>query len=370
MTSKLFTPITLGPHTYANRIAIAPMAQYSAVDGNPTDWHLIHWGTLATSGAGLVMIEATAVEADGRPTAGDIGLYNDDNEANLARVLASIRAYAPARFGIQLFHGGRKSSTAVHWLGGQPILPEDGGWPTLAPSAIAFGSGPVPRAAEAADLVRIRAAFADAAARAVRAGFDLIELHAAHGYLLHQFLSPISNRRSDAYGGTLENRLRFPLEVFEAVRAAAPGVTLGVRLTGSDWIDGGITPDEASAFARALKQRGCHYVDVSSGALDPSQKVVVGPGYQVAFAEQVKREAGIPVRAVGLIVTPEQAEEIVASGQADLIAIARAALANPRWPWDAAHVLGAKIDIAPQYQRAASGVWPGWAMLSLKAAAE
>ncbi|QII87231.1 NADH:flavin oxidoreductase/NADH oxidase [Bordetella hinzii] len=361
MASKLFTPITLGPRVYDNRLVIAPMAQYSAVDGDFGDWHYIHLGNLATSGAGCVMIEATAVNAEGRCTLGDTGLYSDSNEASLARVVAAMKRHGGnTRIGIQLVHGGRKASTAVHWLGGQPLSQAAGGWTTVAPSAIGFGDWPAPRAATAGDLDEIRAAFAQAAARAARAGVDLIELHAAHGYLLHQFLSPITNRREDAYGGSLENRMRLPLEVFEAVRAAAPGVTLGVRLTGSDWIEGGITPEEAARFAAELQARGCHYVDVTSGALDPRQKITVKRGYQVEFAAYVKRHVGIAVRAVGLIVDPQQAEDIVAGGQADLVAIARAALANPRWAWEAAHVLGAKIEVAPQYQRAASGVWPGW----------
>lgn len=368
--SKLFTPITLGPHTYPNRIAIAPMAQYSALDGNMTDWHLIHLGTLATSGAGMVVTEVISVEPFGRCTLADPGLYSDSNEEALARVLETMRRYAPTKIGIQLGHAGRKGSTAVHWEGGQPIGLDKGGWHTIAPSSDPFGTWPVPAEAKEEDFDRLVRAFADAARRAVRVGVDLIELHAAHGYLLHQFLSPLSNQRTDAFGGSLENRMRFPLQVFEAVRDAAPGVTLGVRLTGSDWIEGGITPDEAVAFARALETRGCHYVDVTSGALDPRQKIALGPGYQVAFAEKVKQNTNMAVRAVGLIVTPEQAEEIVATGKADMVAIARAALANPRWPWEAAHVLGAQIELPPQYQRAGSGVWPGWSMIAPKMAAE
>ncbi|KAB0265337.1 NADH:flavin oxidoreductase/NADH oxidase [Microvirga brassicacearum] len=368
--AKLFSPITIGPHTYANRIAIAPMAQYSADDGSMTDWHLIHLGALATSGAGLVMIEATSVEPMGRCSLGDPGLYNNENEAALCRVIEAMRRYTPVKVGIQLSHGGRKGSTALHWLGGQPLSTADGGWENLAPSALPFGTWPTPKAADAEDLERLVPAFADSARRAARAGVDLIELHAAHGYLLHQFLSPISNERTDAFGGSLENRMRLPLRVFEAVRDAAPGVTLGVRLTASDWIDGGITPDEAVAFAQKLEAAGCHYVDVTSGGIDPRQKIAVGPGYQVSFAHTVKQKTNLVVRAVGLIVAPEQAEEIVASGKADLVAIARAALANPRWPWEAAHVLGAPIEIPPQYQRASSSAWPGWTILAPKEAAE
>lgn len=368
MSTPLFSEIQLGPHVYKNRVVIAPMAQYSAINGSFTDWHVVHLGTLATSGAGLVVIEATAVEEDGRCTPGDTGLYSDENEKSLAQVIKTMRRCADTKIGIQLCHGGRKASTAVHWEGGQPLTEKDGAWTTTAPSALGYGDWPIPKEADEADLDRIRNAFADSARRAVRAGIDLIELHAAHGYLLHQFLSPLSNHRHDAYGGSLENRMRFPLEVFEAVREVAPGLTLGVRLTASDWVDGGICPDEAVVFANKLAERGCHYVDVTSGGLDPRQKIAVKPGYQVDFAHYVKRDTSIPVRAVGLIVTPEQAAEIVSDGKADQVAIARAALANPRWVWDAAHVLGAKVDIPPQYQRAGLGVWPGWGLINPEAA--
>lgn len=363
MNHQLFTQISLGPNTFSNRIAIAPMAQYSAVGGSAQDWHLIHWGTLATSGAGTVMIEATGVESDGRATPGDIGLYSYECQEALTKALSSIKRYSTAKFGIQLFHCGRKGSMSVHWLGGKPLSISEGGWEILAPSPIALNDGhPVPREATQDDLARIENAFAQAAARATSVGFDVVELLAAHGYLLHQFLSPLSNRRTDAYGGTLENRMRFPLRVFDAVKNAVSGsVTLGVRLTGSDWIDGGITPDEAVAFASELKKRGCHYADVSSGGIDPRQKIPIGPGYQVKFAEIVKKRAGIPVRAVGLIYTAEQAEAVIASGRADLVAIARAALADPHWPWTAAHKLGATLEYLPQYARAAPGIWPGWA---------
>lgn len=338
------------------------MAQYSAIAGVAQDWHLIHWGALATSGAATVMIEATGVEPDGRATPGDVGLYSDDTQQALAKIVASIKRYSTTKFGIQLFHCGRKGSMSVHWQGGKPIFAPQGGWETLAPSPISISDGHiVPREATEGDLKRIENAFSQAATRAADAGFDVVELHAAHGYLLHQFLSPISNQRSDCYGGSLANRMRFPLRVFEAVtRAVSGSVTLGVRLTGSDWIEGGITPDEAVAFASELRIRGCHYVDVTSGSIDPRQKIRVGPGYQVEFAEVVKNQVGIPVRAVGLIYTPEQAEEIIASGKADLIAIARAALVDPHWPWRAAHKLGAKLDYLPQYARAAPGAWPGW----------
>jgi 2,4-dienoyl-CoA reductase-like NADH-dependent reductase (Old Yellow Enzyme family) len=364
MAAKLFEPISLGPHRFANRIAVAPMAQYSAVDGAATDWHLIHWGGLASSGAGLVMIEATAVSADGRGTPGDLCLYDDSHEAALKRVVAAVCTQLPARFGIQLCHAGRKGSTDVHWLGGRPLPRANGGWRIVAPSAIGFGDWPAPEAMTVAEIAQLVADFAKAAARAARSGIEVIELHAAHGYLLHSFLSPLSNQRTDDYGGSLVNRMRLPLDVFDAVQKAAPDVTLGVRLTGSDWIEGGISPGEAIAFATALAERGCHYVDVSSGGLDPRQKISVGPGYQLDFAAAVKRAAGIPVRAVGLIVNARQAEDAIAGGKADLIAIGRSLLANPRWVWQAAAELGAAIELPPPYARAGQGVWPGWKLLA------
>ncbi|NLS00823.1 NADH:flavin oxidoreductase/NADH oxidase [Rhizobium sp. P38BS-XIX] len=363
MPNTLFSPLTLGPNTFSNRIAIAPMAQYSAVDGAAGDWHLMHWGSLVTGGAGLVVIEATGVEANGRPTLGDVGIYNDMTESALRQVISAVRGFGAAKLGIQLIHGGRKGSTRVHWDGGGELLPSEGGWQTMAPSAIPYRDGwQVPREMDIADIERVKKAFVDAALRSSRVGFDVIELQAAHGYLLHQFLSPISNKRTDRYGGPLENRMRFALEVFDAVSKSCPAsVTLGVRLTGSDWIDGGITTEEAIIFAARLKDLGCHYVDVSSGALDPQrQKISVGRDYQVGFAEAVKHGAGIPVRAVGLITSPTQANDIIVSEKADQIAIARAALVNPRWVWQAAQQMGQKIEYPKPYDRAAPGVWPGW----------
>ncbi|QKC91917.1 NADH:flavin oxidoreductase/NADH oxidase [Mesorhizobium sp. NZP2234] len=363
MSAHLFSPVTLGPNTFSNRVVIAPMAQYSAVNGNANDWHLMHWGSLVTGGAGLVMIEATGVEEFGRPTPGDIGLYDDESEAALRRVVSALRSFGSAKLGIQLFHGGRKGSTDVHWNGGGELLIRQGGWETIAPSPIPYRNGwQVPREMTEPDFIRVKNAFVDATIRAARIGFDVIEVHAAHGYLLHQFLSPITNLRSDRYGGPIENRMRFPLEVFEAISLAVPNwITLGARITGSDWIEGGIDEDEAVIFASALKDLGCHYVDVSSGAIDPHlQKIVIGPNYQVGFADTVRQRTGIAVRAVGLIVTPTQAEDIIASGKADQVAIARAALVNPRWVWKAARELGVSIDYPKQYDRAAPDAWPGW----------
>jgi 2,4-dienoyl-CoA reductase-like NADH-dependent reductase (Old Yellow Enzyme family) len=363
MNNTLFSAITLGSKTFSNRVVIAPMAQYSAVNGNANDWHLMHWGSFVTGGAGLVMIEATAVEESGCPTPGDIGLYTDQNEDALKKVLSSVRTFGPAGLGIQLIHGGRRGSTDVHWNGGGELSVREGGWETIAPSPIPYrDQWRVPREMSESDIQHVKNAFSAAAQRAARVGFDVIELQAAHGYLLHQFLSPITNKRNDRYGGSLDNRMRFPLEVFEAVSRSVPtSVTLGVRITGSDWIEWGITTDEAIVFARSLQELGCHYVDVSSGGIDPQQqKITVGPNYQLGFAEAVKQHIQIPVRAVGFIVRPKQANDIIVSGKADQIAIARAALANPRWVWQAAQELGEKIAYPRQYERARPGVWLGW----------
>jgi 2,4-dienoyl-CoA reductase-like NADH-dependent reductase (Old Yellow Enzyme family) len=362
----LFSPLELGPVTLANRVAVSPMCQYSADDGTASDWHLQHLMQLAMSGAGLVMAEATAVERIGRITHGCLGLYTDDNEAALGRVLAAARRVAPpgTRFGIQIAHAGRKGSHQVPWLGGKALSASENPWQTVAPSAIPFTEGgPPPAALDEAGLKRVAAAFRQGAERAVRLGFEAIELHNAHGYLLHEFVSPLTNKRTDAYGGSLENRMRFPLEVARVVREAVPRtIALGARITGTDWADGGLGPDDAVAQASALKAAGFDYVCVSGGGAVAQMKIALGPGYQVPFAAKVKAETGIVTRAVGLIVEPAQAEAIVASGQADFVAMARAFLDNPRWVWHAADRLGAKIAYPPQYARAAAAVWPGSAM--------
>jgi 2,4-dienoyl-CoA reductase-like NADH-dependent reductase (Old Yellow Enzyme family) len=351
--SKLFSPITLGKLVLTNRIIIAPMCQYSAADGNATDWHLIHLGHLALSGAGLLVIEATAVEPEGRISSGDLGLWDDRTEEALAHVIKSIHQYSSMPIGIQLAHAGRKASTQVPWEGGQQVAPASGGWQTVAPSALAYGTGEVqPLALEHDGLQRIRKAFASAAHRAHRLGVDVIELHAAHGYLLHQFLSPLSNTRDDQYGGTLANRMRFPLEVFESIQAAIPaGMPLGIRISATDWVAGGWDIEQSVAFAKALRQLGCAFVHVSSGGLSPLQEIQVEPGYQVPFAERIRREAELPTIAVGLITEAQQAEAIVASGQADMVALARGVLYDPRWPWHAAAKLGAKVEAPKQYWR-------------------
>ncbi len=351
--SPLFTPLTLGPLTLPNRIVIAPMCQYSAVDGNATDWHLIHLGQLALSGAGLLIVEATAVSAAGRITPGCLGLYNDANEAALARVLQALRAHSPMPLAIQLGHAGRKASSHVPWDGGQQIPLDAGGWIAQAPSALAHIDGEQPPAAlDATGLQQVQDDFVAAARRAARLGFQAIELHAAHGYLLHQFLSPIANQRQDAHGGSLENRMRFPLAVFDAVRAAVPaGVAVGMRLSATDWVDGGWDLAQSVAFTRALKRRGGDFIHVSSGGVSPRQQIPIGPGYQVHLANQIRREAGLPTLAVGLITEPQQAEAIVAAGQADAVAIARAVLYDPHWPWHAAAALGAQVQAPRQYWR-------------------
>ncbi len=354
----LFTPWALGPLALPNRIVVSPMCQYSALDGSATDWHLIHLGHLALSGAGLLIVEATAVERAGRITPGCLGLYSDANEAALARVLDAVRAHAGGMpLAIQLAHAGRKASSRVPWEGGsQMALTEPGAWRAAAPSALPHIAGEdAPEALDAAGLVRIRDAFVQAARRAARLGLAGIEIHAAHGYLLHQFLSPIANRRSDAYGGSLANRMRFPLEVFSAVRDAFPPERpVWVRVSATDWVEGsGWDVETAIALAHEFKARGCAAIDVSSGGVSPAQKIVLGPGYQVGLAARIKAATGLPTIAVGLITEPQQAEDIVASGQADAVALARALLYDPRWPWHAAAALGAQVQAAPQYWRCA-----------------
>jgi len=351
--SMLFSPFALRELTLSNRIVVSPMCQYSAVDGMAQAWHMIHLGHLALSGAGMLCLEATAVEAQGRITPGDLGLWNDATEAALVPVLAAIRQYAPIPVVVQLAHAGRKASSRAPWLGGQQIPESEGGWPGLAPSAVPIKDGEVaPTALDQGGMDRIRASFATSAERATRLGLDGIELHAAHGYLLHEFLSPISNQRTDAYGGTLENRMRFPLEVFDAVRAAfPPEKPVGVRVSATDWMNAGWDVAQTLVFAQALKARGVDWIDVSSGGISPKQQLVIGPSYQVPFAEQVKQATGLATMSVGLITEARQAEAIVSDGKADLIAIGRAMIFDPRWPWHAAATLGAQVVAPRQYWR-------------------
>ncbi len=337
------------------------MCQYSAVDGCMTDWHLIHLGHLALSSAALLTIEATAVVPEGRITYADVGLWNDATEDAMARTLASIRHWSDMPIALQLAHAGRKASHEVPWKGGTQILPSDpNGWQAVAPSAIPYEKGEhAPAALDHAGIARVREAFAEAARRAVRLDIDAIQIHCAHGYLLHEFLSPLSNRRTDAYGGTLENRMRFPLEVFDAVRAVLPGDrAVSVRISGTDWVKGGWDIDQSIAFAQALEERGCSAIHVSSGGLDPAQRIPVGPSYQVPLARAVKARTHLPVVAVGLITDFEQAEAIVGTGDADLIAIARTVLYDPRWPWHAAAHLGARLQAPNQYLRSQPRQYP------------
>jgi 2,4-dienoyl-CoA reductase-like NADH-dependent reductase (Old Yellow Enzyme family) len=361
--SHLFSPLSLGPITLPNRIAVSPMCQYSANDGSASDWHLQHLMQFAIGRAGMIVLEATGVERAGRISHGCLGLYSDANEAALARVLDPARRIAAPGtcFAIQLAHAGRKASCQAPFQGGRPLSRGEDPWPTVAPSAVPFADGwHVPEALDAKGLERVVAAFVRAAERAVRLGFDAIELHGAHGYLLHEFLSPFSNKRNDNYGGSAENRMRFPLEVVRAVRAVVPRtIALGARITGSDWAEGGLTVEDAIVFAKALKGIGADYVCVSSGGNVSTAKIPLGPGYQVPFAAKVKAATGIATRAVGLIATPEQAEAIVADGQADFVALARAFLDDARWVWHAAERLGAEISYPPQYARVSRAIWPG-----------
>ena len=364
MTSALFSRIQLADLELANRIVVSPMCQYSADDGVASDWHLNHLGMLANSGAALLVIEATGVERRGRISHGCLGLYSDDCEAALGRVIAHCRRYGTAKLGIQLAHAGRKASARRPWEGGQPLTPGEDAWQTIAPSAIAFDPDwPEPREMTVSDMERVRDSFVEAAKRAIRVGMDAIELHGAHGYLIHSFLSPISNKRNDGYGGSLAARMRYPLEIAQAVRAVMPrGMPLGARITGNDWVQGGLTPDDAAAFARAMKDVGVDFVCVSSGGISPAARPAIGPGYQVPLAGAVKKVSGIAVQAVGMIVDPHQAEAIVADGQADCVALARGFLDDPRWAWHAAAALGADAAYPSQYLRARPEHWPGAAL--------
>ena len=353
MPSHLFQPIQLRGLTLENRIMVSPMCQYSAVDGCMTDWHLAHLGMLANSGAGLLCFEMTDVEPIGRITPGCSGLYSDANEAALRRVLAHCREHGQAKIAIQLAHAGRKASVVAPWDSGRALQPAEGGWQPVAPSAISMGEGElVPRALTLAEIKTLIAKFADAARRVRRLGFDAIELHGAHGYLIHEFLSPLSNRRQDEYGGSLANRMRFLLEVFAAVRAEWPeDKPLGVRLSCTDWAEGGWDIEQSLVLARELKKLGCDWIDASSGGLVKHQAIPVAPGYQVPFAERIRREVGVVTIAIGLITEAAQAESIVAEGKADMVALARGFLWDPRWAWHAALDLGATPRIPKQYLR-------------------
>jgi NADPH2 dehydrogenase len=351
--SVLFSPIQLRGLALKNRIMVAPMCQYSAVNGEANDWHFTHINNLALSGAAMFCIEATHVEAIGRITPGCLGLWNDATEAALKPILASVRKHSKAAVAMQPAHAGRKGSSHKPWDGGQQIPISEGGWQTEGPSAVPHKDGEIaPLALNEPGLARVRDAFVASAKRAARLGIDALELHCAHGYLLHQFLSPIANRRTDRYGGSLQNRMRFPLEVFEAVRAAFPAdKPVGLRVSATDWVEGGWDLPQTIEFARELKKRDIDWIDVSSGGVSPLQKIALGPGYQVPFAQAVKEATGVTTMAVGLITEPKQAEEIIASGKADMVALARGMLYDPRWGWHAAAELGGQVDAPPQYWR-------------------
>lgn len=353
--STLFSPFTLRHLTLPNRIVVSPMCQYVADNGKATAWHEVHLGGLALSGASIVFLEATAIEPAGRITAGDLGLWNDETEAALKPVIAAMRLVSKAAIMMQISHAGRKASSHVPWEGGALAPLSEGGWENYAPSPLPHTEGDrAPQALDAAGLARIREAFVATAERAARLGLDGVELHAAHGYLLHQFLSPISNQRTDEYGGSLENRMRFPLEVFDAVRAAFPAdKAVGIRISATDWVDGGLDVEQSIVFVKELQKRGVDWVDVSTGGISPLQQIGTGPGYQLPHAEAVKQATGVTTMAVGLITEARQAEDIVSSGKADLVALARAMLYDPRWGWHAAAELGATIAVPPSYLRAA-----------------
>jgi 2,4-dienoyl-CoA reductase-like NADH-dependent reductase (Old Yellow Enzyme family) len=350
MASVLFSPITLRGLTLPNRVVVSPMCQYNSSDGSANDWHLMHLGNMALGCAGLVMTEMTDVNPQGRISPRCAGMWSDENEAALKRVHDFCRQYGVAKLGVQLAHAGRKGPTTPPAAGGKPILEGPDAWTPEAPSAIPYDTEwPVPKEMTKADIKRCIGEFAAAARRVDRIGYDVIELHGAHGYLGHQFLSPISNQRTDEYGGSLQNRMRFVIEMYEAVRGAWPdSKPIGIRVSATDWVDGGWTPDETVALAKELQTRGLDYMDVSTGGLSPLQKIPLAPAYQAPFAEKVKKESGITTMSVGLIAGAQQAEDILVQGKADLICIGRAAMWDPRWAWHAAEELGAEAAYAPK----------------------
>ncbi len=350
---NLLSPLSLRGLTLRNRIAVSPMCQYSSADGFASDWHLVHLGSRAVGGAGLVMVEASAVEADGRITPDDLGIWKDEHVEQLSRIAAFVKSQGAA-VGIQLAHAGRKASSKSPWLGGQAIPMEDGRWQTVAPSAIAFKPGDViPKELTVAEVHRITENFATAASRALRAGFEVVELHAAHGYLAHEFLSPLSNLRKDEYGGTFGNRIRFVLETARAVRAPWPEqLPLFVRISASDWAEGGWNIEDSVALSKELAPVGVDLIDCSSGGAVLHQKIDVKPGYQVPFAQRIREEAGIMTGAVGLITEPAQADQIIRDGQADLVLLARQMLRDPYFPLHTARALGQTPAPPVQYGRA------------------
>ena len=350
MTSALFSRLELRGLTLPNRVVVSPMCQYMSDNGAATDWHLVHYGQFALGAAGLVMTEMTNCNPEGRITLKCAGLYSDAQEAAAKRVVDFCKGYGVAKLGVQLGHAGRKGSTGLPALGGKPLTAAEGAWTTLAPSALPYAPDwHVPQALDKAGMDKVKADFVASVKRAERVGYDLIEFHGGHGYLIHQFLSPLSNQRTDEYGGSTENRIRFPLEIFTAMRAVWPAdKPMGIRVSATDWVEGGWTPEETVQFARELKKLGCDYVDVTSGGVDPRQQAPLAPGYNVPFSAKVKQEAGVVTRSVGLIADAKLAEDIVSSGRADLIAIGRGAMWDPRWAWHAAEELGAEAPYPPR----------------------
>lgn len=352
--SLLFSAKKLGPHQLDNRIIVAPMCQYSADNGAPTTWHTIHYGQLALSGAALVIIEATAVTPQGRISPQDLGLWSDSHTEKLKQLVDNIKLYSLAKIGIQLAHAGRKSSYDVPWHGGQSLDIKEQGWQKVAPSPIAFDNTHVPHELTIEEIEEIKNAFIQAAIRAERAGIDTIEIHSAHGYLLHEFLSPLSNQRTDQYGGDFSHRTRLLFDIFCGIKnAVSDNICIGVRISATDWVEGGWDLESSIVLSQHLEELGCHYIHVSSGGLSEDQQINVGPNYQVPFAQAIYNETQLPIIAVGLITEPEQAEAILLTEQADFIALGRGILYNPRWPWHAAEKLQQTIKIAPQYLRSA-----------------
>jgi 2,4-dienoyl-CoA reductase-like NADH-dependent reductase (Old Yellow Enzyme family) len=350
--SQLFSPLTLRGTTFPNRVWVSPMCQYSSEHGRPTDWHLVHLGALAQGGAGLVMTEATAVVPEGRISPEDAGIWNDEQAADYTRIVDFVRGQGAVP-GIQLAHAGRKASTRAPWRGRGYVPAEEGGWETVGPSPVGYGDWPAPRELTADELVALPGLWADAARRALGAGFEVAEIHGAHGYLLHEFLSPLSNRRTDAWGGDLAGRSRLLFDVVDAVREVWPDdQPLFVRLSATDWVDGGLEVDDVAVVAARLAERGVDLIDVSSGGNSPHQQITTGPGYQVPFATRVREASGLPVGTVGLITEPRQAEKILTDGEADAVFLARELLRNPHWPQLAAAELGAEVHWPDQYLRA------------------
>lgn len=357
--SKLFSELKLRDLTLKNRIVLSPMCQYNSDEGSPNDWHLMHYGQFSMGGFGLVMFEMTNVSPEGRISPKCAGMYSKANEDATKRVFDFCKKYGVAPVGIQIAHAGRKGSTQPPAAGGKPLTIADGGWETVAPSAIPFGDAPAPRAATRDDLAKIKADHVAAVEACERIGFDLIEMHAGHGYLMHQFMSPLSNQRTDEYGGSTENRIRFVVEVFQAMRDKWPKhKPMGARISATDWVDGGWTPEETVVLVKELQKIGCDYVDISTAGLDPRQKIPLSPAYQSPFAEKVRNETGIPTWSVGLIDGAKLAEDLLQSGKADAVMLGRGAMYDPRWAWHAAYELGVETPYAPKYMLAQPKIRP------------